>query len=756
MKYYLLFILSMLSIGGALGQKITLSDLETICNKPNWTSVNQFLMNKNWEYYESEKGDSEHYSTIVWSLNKSYQDKAEGWFYLYTHDESPVKISYSVFNKPAYTVIQNAIKSKGYSLDNSEIENNEIVSTYSNNKFILKITTEKREKENSWDESVTGYRFLLIKKSSVYDPFNGYKVSYYDDGTKKSEYTLVNGLKQGAYKEYHENGFLQATGNFKDGLPHGEFQAFDEDGETTFEWTMSNGKKNGRQIKYVDKKTDQIVTYVNGIAEGEGVSYYYNEGELWLKEVGNFKNDEKDGLWKLIYINKNKEERLLSKVNYTEGLKNGLAQEVNADSLIIANYSNGKLEGSHKVYIDLTSNLFGGVIRTTDTTELTLISKGSYHNDKKTGYWKNYALTGGLQSEGRFTNGLKAGEWKNYYLKIIDEDEDKPMPYSEQLYLVENYENGKLNGTSTRYSYLNLESFPCENEQEEASQDSCSKYVYTKVLEKVTYKDDELHGPLEVKDSLGRLVAKGVFRDGLKEGKWLHRFDKNDVLGEEPFFIEGNYEGDEREGDWNWVAENGDLKKIISFDDGDLDRVVILDSLGKKPEMEFDILTVKNDYQKFEMIIHGQDEIEYQEYRMNSKEEPNFRTFHLLVMLGMLQEDSEYLFPDGKYELQDSSGKTKVEGYYNRENKIGRWIHYFYSQDVKLIEEYENNILLSERYLTLSGLSFSGDFLYVDEENNIKEVRSVKDALRHGKTEVFDLSSGDLLEKVRYKEGAIK
>ncbi|MBL7471390.1 toxin-antitoxin system YwqK family antitoxin [Robertkochia sediminum] len=755
MKYYLLILSMLLSFSGA-GQEISLADMEAICNKANWTSVNQFLMNKNWEYHESQKGDSDHYSTIVWSLNKSYNDEAEAWFYLYTHDETPVKVRYSVFNKPAYTLIQKALNSRGYTLDNSEIENNEIISTYSNSKFILTITTEKREQENSWEKSVTAYRFLLVKKSSVYDPLNGKKVSYYDDGTISSEYTLVNGLIEGASKMYHENGALKTKGNYRGGLADGKFQEFDEVGNLVFEWTMKKGERNGKLIKYVDNRIDQEITYVNGIAQGESVDYYYDEGQLRFKEFGSYMDDEREGLWQLTFIDEDASERVLRKFNYKQGEKYGPAQDVQGDSLIIANYAADKLHGDYKVYIDIKTNLFGGMISSTDPAELILVSEGRYADDEKTGYWKNYDLTGGLQNEGSYRNGSKTGEWKYYYSKYMDEN-DEYLPYSGKHYLTENYENGKLNGVSTRYSYVNREYFPCKEEQEKSVQDSCSKFVYTKVFEKVSYRNDELHGPLEVKDSLGQLVAKGEFRYGLKNGKWKQRFDNNDVLREESFYMEGNYVKDKREGEWKWYALNGNLEKIVHFDDDALDRIAILDSLGESPELEFDILKVNNDHLKFRMIFHRPDQTEYKVYRMNQDGEPHFRSFHMLVILGMLQEDSDYLYPDGAYKVENTSGDPVVEGFLYKENKIGKWIHYYYPQDVKIIQEYGYyNELVTEKYLTLSGAPFSGDFIYVDEESNTREVRSVKDGVRHGTTEVFDLSSGERLRKERYKKGEVK
>ena len=84
----------------AHSQNLSLNELFTLCNKPNWDEVNEYMLKKGWEYHESSKGDDSHYNTITWSYEKEYYgDKAKGWFYLYTYEGYPNKISYSFFNK---------------------------------------------------------------------------------------------------------------------------------------------------------------------------------------------------------------------------------------------------------------------------------------------------------------------------------------------------------------------------------------------------------------------------------------------------------------------------------------------------------------------------------------------------------------------------------------------------------------------------------------------------------------------------------
>lgn len=776
---FLLLFISQISFG----QRLTLNDIENICNKSNWESVNQFLMNKNWEYYESEKGNSEKYSTITWSYEKTYGDKASAWFYLYTYEGFPNKLSYSVFNKPSYSAIQNSLNSKGYKLQNSEIENNELISTYANSKFILKITTEKREKDtySSFDESITAYRFLLIKKSSIYDPDNGKKVDYYYGNTKQAEYTKVNGEIDGALKVYYENGKLKKTGYYKNGLADGNFVEYDEEGNKTFEYYQSNDKKNGKLTAYEDNKISYSTHYKDDIQNGERIEYYYDDesGRLYLKVIGTLLNGEKEGNWSLIFIDKEKGERILTKTNYSKGLKNGFSQDLKGDSLIIANYSNDKLDGNYKVYLDITRTVFGGVIET-DVSKLFLISEGKYQNNKKTDYWKNYSLTKSLSSEGNYLNDEKTGEWKNYYSKYTNDD--KPTHYSEKLYLIENYIKGKLNGLSTRFSYLNKEKYKCsELDENNKPKDSCTRMVYQKVLQKSNYKNNKLNGDFELRDSLDILVAKGDFANDQKIGKWFHRYEDEDYDGNPyAYFMEGSYEDDEREGEWIYYYKKGEINKTINysngeldgkftewnnqkkpkeikrFDDGEFKELIVYDSIGQQPERKFEIFDEYSNRYKCRFTQYFPTGKISQVYWLKKENEISHNWFELSFLLKLKENDKSLIYKDGEYNDYDISNRPLITGEYFKENKIGDWIYYYYPQKVKIEIEYDDNIIITEKYLDLNDALFSGEFTHINEENKIKEIRKIKNGLRNGNTEFIDINTGKRIKKVKYKDGKTK
>lgn len=784
-RFILHFILTILCYSSIYAQKLTLTDLTNLCSKKNWEDINQTLLAKKWTYYDSEKGSTYKYNTITWSFNKDYySDKAQAWFYLYTYEGYPNKISYSVFNKESYSIIQNSISSAGFKLVNSEIKDNQVISTYGNSLYTLEISTEKRTDDDWSDRSTTAYRITIIKKSGIYDPDNGKKTEYYYDGSIKAEYTLANGKFNGTLKVYYENGELKRTGNFSIGLENGLFKEYDESGNIDAEYSMTNGKKNGVLKIYEDGKISHSTTFKNDIKNGQYTEYYYNDetGKLQLRQIGDYLNDEKNGVWKLYFVEEDNSERLLTFENYTQDVKNGAFQDVKGDSLIVGSYRNDELNGEYKIYRDFVKSLFGGVIRT-DISKLTLTNEGSYYEGRKSGYWKNYDLTGTLRSEGRFSNGQETGEWKYYYTNWTDEKGDD-LPYSKQLFLVQNFTNGELDGKGTRYSYLNEEEYPCsEIDENKNPLDTCKRYVYQKVLETTFYKNDKRNGPFELRDSINGVIAKGNFRNDLKDGEWLHRYSDKDI-NEETYFIyqKGNYTNDKRNGKWIQYYTEGKIAETFNYKNGELNgeyiswnqfnkprekkqfnygkltELITYDSLGVKPLNKYEIYDEKYNSYKCRKTEYNESLTVSQEYWLKKDKDIDHNWFELTFLLATDSKlsDGTTAYKDGEFKLFNSDNLPIVTGKYYKEDRIGLWVFYYYDQSVKIESNFTQDKRTDEKYITLNGELFSGVFVYNDYENGIKEERKIKDGLRNGKTVFIDTKTNKTIKKERYKNGELK
>lgn len=791
------------------------------------------MLKKGWEYHSSNKGSSTEYNTITWSYNKNlYDDKAEAWFYLFTYEGFPNKISYSVFNQPSYTIIYNSLAAKGYKRIDGDIEDDKIINKYSSSHFLLEISTQKRESDYSYNNSsVTAYSFQLIKKAGVYDPDNGLKKDYWYDGDNiKAEYTLKNGKLNGKFISYYYNGNKKKEGTYLNGEENGLFKEYSEDGKLDFEYHMKsgefngsfkvyyetgilkksgnflNGKKNGSFIEY-DEAENIIATYTMRNDQLDGIFYYYTKGKitkeeeykngilqglykeflydendtLILKQEGQYINEQKNGLWQLFYV-KDGENRLLRSEIFLNGVKNGKFQDVSGDSLIIGSYKNDKLNGDYYIYRDF-AKLFLGTVINTDTSDLNLAVKGSYKNGLKSGYWEYYYLSGNHPIRtGFYSDDKKTGKWSYYYPQYVDE-ENKPLPYSGKLYLTENYENDKKNGLQIRYSYIDKIKYPCDTIIYNQYHDTCINNIYKKVYQSFTYKNDVLYGACIVKDSANITTFKGNFSNGKKDGFWIESHTSTSI-DNKPFYIfeEGNYLNGKRNGEWKEYAQknyiwnvynytngklngkytnylkNGNPCKIKYFKNGKLEKLVNYDTLGINIIQTYEILE-EDDYsmkvRKTEFNPDSKISLVYFIKKDKPKLDHNFFEIMFNLKTGK-NSDGKDGYPDGMFQYYDNKGNILVEGKLYKKDRVGIWKFYYPDQNVRVEIEYSNNELLSENYF-INGTNnlYKGEFIYIDNETGIKEVRKIKNGLRNGKTTYYNVE-GNKIKTEKYKDGKLK
>lgn len=773
MKLKLLLIIGLLLTTVNLdAQNLRLTDLHKISSVKNWESANQYLIGKGWEYYESSKGDSQRYNVITWSYNRSYNDEAQGWFYVYTSDSEPNKISYTTFNKTSYKAIQSEIKRNNYKLLDSKINDNEITSEYSNQNYILRISTDKREGSSTFDETVTGYRFTLIKKFGTFDSDNGQKLEYHDNGNISIRYNKKNGEFDGKFQVYHPNGELKRTGNYLNGKPNGLFKEYDENGVIVLEYTMKNDLNHGSYIEYDNENISYKTTYENGQLKGSHVNYLYNEeGELIAEEHGNYSDGKKVGIWKT--IPSNDREMVLFQTTYKDGIKNGYFHKPGGDSLIVGNYKSDELHGKYKVYLDVKRMLLGGTI-ITDTTKLQILTEGYYVNGNKTGEWSHFDATKTLRKEGRYENDRKQGPWKYYYTKFIEND--KPAPYSTKLYLIENYNKGKLDGLQKRFSYLNKEDKPCPEESEKT--EGCWDFIFLKVNETSNFKDGELHGEFSQETEDSDFILKENYEFGEKEGEWIKK--TRYIVDSKPVYLTetGLYTNGEKDGTWKkyigdnlWeeinyrkgdlngdyiVRDKGRLKEKRVFDYGELDQFIVYDSIGVNVVEKYEYIRTSSKGPLWKRSNPMGSITMTQEYRVKRDSEINSTEFEFILRNELNSKTDEYnAYRDGKFQMLKNN-TPQIVGYFDKDLQTGKWTFFFYDQGVKIQSDFINGEKQNEIYLTLRDEPYDGTFVYIDSEKNIKEERRVRDGLRDGNTKYIDLTTDKTIRKEKYKDGAIK
>lgn len=106
-------------------------------------------------------------------------------------------------------------------------------------------------------------------------------IEYYNDGTIKYAYHVdENGIEQGPYEEYHENGRLKIKHTYKDGKYDGPYEAYYRNGQLCVKCTYKDDKLDGPYEEYYDNgKLYKKCTYKDGKRDGLYEEYRRN-GQL--------------------------------------------------------------------------------------------------------------------------------------------------------------------------------------------------------------------------------------------------------------------------------------------------------------------------------------------------------------------------------------------------------------------------------------------------------------------------------------------
>ncbi len=237
-----------------------------------------------------------------------------------------------------------------------------------------------------------------------------------------------NGLKQGHWVKYYDNGKVMYDGNFSKGKPVGEFVRY-----------YSNGKLKLKQN--FDVNSDRVYTEM-----------YRDNGKILSK--GYFKNEKRVGEW-TTYSQKGE---VIQVDNYSEvGLLDGVSTVYDAQGRVFetTEWKNGKREGSHKQYFpngQLQSEVnYANGLREGDfvtyfddgKTE----SKGQYLADKKDSIWVVFDRDGKTQIasieyvRGIATNQLEIDANEQKDVKQNDENAGKMKDPADYQTSVEDFFN---------------------------------------------------------------------------------------------------------------------------------------------------------------------------------------------------------------------------------------------------------------------------------------------------------------------------
>ena len=349
---------------------------------------------------------------------------------------------------------------------------------------------------------------------------DGYYVMYHENGKKKSEGYMVKGAAQGYWQYYNGDEIMETKKYYSAGQLHGYQQYFSCNGVLNNEEFYEGGLKTkficydtlnsivqeillpngtGEYKLYYNNKTAKVKgQYVYGLQHGEFKWYHYN-GKLSL--IGLYHNDEEIGVWKW----------------YTEA----------------------------------------GV----------LITEGNYENGKKNGKWTYYYPNGKLKQTTFYQNNKVQGEQIWYHENgqvdvnksyIDNEEEGKAYSYDEngELQILRYFQKGVLVG----YSYYdnNAQLVPTINITS-GNYKILTYFKNGKKAREYEVANGQYHNTYSEYNSNGVLCEMLNYKYGEYEGKSL-KYYANNILKSEEYYSNG-----ELNGKCKYYYPNGLIEKELNY-----------------------------------------------------------------------------------------------------------------------------------------------------------------------------------------------
>lgn len=275
--------------------------------------------------------------------------------------------------------------------------NGNLITIYQYNNGVLV----EREKINRTDEG--GYKQGVWK-------------TFFPNGKVQTEIHYSDGLLNGPYKEYDQDGNVKMLLLYAKGMIVEEQDTaaldieirneIDSEGNITYSGSFRNNVPVGVHRRY-DKDGSVIQAFLyqdNGIKIGEGIitnegkkegpwKYFYEDGSI--RASGNFTNNLEQGTWKYFYNT--------GKTEQTGNYKNG-----KFDGLWTWYYQSGAPKREEEYYDGREEGL-----STEYDTVGNIITSGSYFDGQKEGEWIYKA--GDYSEKGKFIGDLKDGKWQAFY-----------------------------------------------------------------------------------------------------------------------------------------------------------------------------------------------------------------------------------------------------------------------------------------------------------------------------------------------------
>ena len=161
---------------------------------------------------------------------------------------------------------------------------------------------EQGQRDGRWENLYNG------KPTEILNYKNGelegyYEFRYKESGKLRESATYKAGLIDGRRIRYHENGVIESSHSFNNGVPvDGPFTAYHSDGKTPkTKGFYKNGARDSTWEEFFNDGTrEELTTYTENIRNGASEDYHH-PGQVYSR--GRYLNDNKIGEWRSFHEN---------------------------------------------------------------------------------------------------------------------------------------------------------------------------------------------------------------------------------------------------------------------------------------------------------------------------------------------------------------------------------------------------------------------------------------------------------------------
>ena len=459
---------------------------------------------------------------------------------------------------------------------------------------------------------------------------------------------------------YHENGKISSEGFMRDGKPDGYWKTYNENGYIKSEGNRKDFKLDSIWTFYGDSaKVILKISYLDG--KKNGIRTTFQEDEI-IDE--NFVNDVKQGYSYTYYPNG----KLWKEANFIDGLEEGTGKEyAKNDGRVIKliTYKKGFITDIENINrIDKANMKQGNWVGFYE--EGNVKWEGEFKNDLKNGYFKEYSKEGNLVTTQKYIDGILQEEVEEL-AKLDIKTEYYPTGKPK---IVASYKNNIPEGVRREYS---------------PDGKIVAGYIFKTgvilgegIIDEAGIKD----GPWKEFYANGAIKSFGIYDKGKRTDEWkfFHPNGKLEQIGSY------NKDGKE-EGIWTWYYAIGSLLREESYFNGKLE--------GHSVEYDESGIIIAEgeyieDYREGMWKFNYGDQLSEEEYlngMLNGKV-INYYKDGVMSFEGNFIEDN----PNGRHIWYYTTGNKKTEGDYVMGLKNGEWIKYNSDGTPFISIYYENGV----------------------------------------------------------------